>query len=496
MNVPIFELRGSELLHTIQNTTVSTGSSANAAEAQLVTVFEQAKLAQARLDSTRASSAVASRCIVFLDDIDLVCVARQAGAGATEFQASCARFVAQLLSLMDGSGTSVAGSASEVLVVGTATNPHVLDSALRRSGRFDVELVLALPNEVEREQILVDLYRVASQQDGSAASSLIDREVLRHMALCTPAFVAADLVALMNTLSSHASSAERAPSNRGMLPSVQESTTLCRALGASLLRRSMFGVTVDATTWADIGGYEEVKARLRRAVEWPLQYPDVFQRLRIRQTRGILLHGPPGCAKTSMVRAVAHTCRNVAFLQLSGADVYSCYLGEAERIVRDAFRIARAASPSIIFIDELDAIVGRRGVANPRGGVQERVLSSILNEMDGIRSLSSVLVLAATNRVDMIDDALLRPGRFDELIEVPYPDERACAAIVEAQLARLAPKCAFPLGKLTDDIVPVLVGKSGAQIAALCREALKLSMSESTSPALLSARHFEGAAKA
>jgi len=185
-------------------------------------------------------------------------------------------------------------------------------------------------------------------------------------------------------------------------------------------------VQVQQVTWDDIGGLEDVKLKLRQAVEWPIMHRDSFERLGLRPPRGILLHGPPGCSKTTLVKAVATTC-NANFLALSGASVYSPFVGDAEKAVREIFSKARAGAPSLIFLDEIEAMVGKRSFSQGSGGdsVQERVLSTMLNEMDGVESVEGVLVVGATNRVDLLDPALLRPGRFDEVILVPPPDAKS-----------------------------------------------------------------------
>lgn len=210
-----------------------------------------------------------------------------------------------------------------------------------------------------------------------------------------------------------------------------------------------------------------MKKRLQIAVEWPLRYSSTFNRLSLRPPRGILLHGPPGCSKTSLVRAAA-SHSHASFIRMNGADIYSCYVGEAESILRDAFSLARAAAPSILFLDEIDAIVGKRSLSMVDGNpVQQRVLSTLLTEMDGIVVANNVLVIGATNRVDLLDDALLRPGRFDEIIKVDLPDENDRMQILQLYTRKLP---------VADDVdlnymAGVTNGCSGADLKGLCSEA-------------------------
>eukprot|EP00737_Agarophyton_chilense_P000051 gb/GEZJ01000064.1/.p1 GENE.gb/GEZJ01000064.1/~~gb/GEZJ01000064.1/.p1 ORF type:complete len:493 (-),score=56.75 gb/GEZJ01000064.1/:76-1554(-) len=219
------------------------------------------------------------------------------------------------------------------------------------------------------------------------------------------------------------------------------------------------------TSWADIGGMAGIKLRLQMAVEWPLLYPSTFIRLGLNAPRGILLHGPPGCSKTSLVKAAARSS-GASFFGLSGADIFSCYLGEAERILREAFSNARRVKPSIIFLDEIDAIVGKRSPGGQVDGnrVQERVLSTLLTEMDGILSAEGVLVVGASNRIDLLDDALLRPGRFDDILEVPLPNEKERVEILRIHTNSIL------LDKDVDlaELASMTKGLSGADLKHMC----------------------------
>jgi len=256
------------------------------------------------------------------------------------------------------------------------------------------------------------------------------------------------------------------------------------------VKRAAGAEPVEPLSWDDIGGVGEVKQRLRRAVEWPLHHADAFTRLAVHPPRGVLLHGPPGCSKTSLARAAAGAAQ-CTFLYLSGAAIYSPYVGEAERAIRDFFALGRACAPSLLFLDELEALVGNRDTSSAGGGggdsVQARVLSTMLNEMDGIAPLARVLLIGATNRPDLIDAALLRPGRFDELLEVRPPDAAGRRQVLRIHTRGMALAADVDLGGIagrTD-------GWSGAQLSALCREAGMLALREDLAAASACARHFE-----
>jgi len=225
-------------------------------------------------------------------------------------------------------------------------------------------------------------------------------------------------------------------------------------------------IEVPTIHWTDIGGLEDVKQELREAVEWPIKNPEVFSRMGIRAPKGILLSGPPGCGKTLLARAVA-TESEANFITIKGPEVFSKWVGESEKAIREVFRKARMAAPAVIFFDEFDSLVPRRGMGYADSGVSERVISQLLTEMDGIMTLEDVVIIAATNRPDIVDPAVLRPGRFDRLIYVPEPDEKA-----RLEIFKLYTK-GMPLAKDVDvaELSRATKGYSGADIEALCREA-------------------------
>jgi transitional endoplasmic reticulum ATPase len=225
-------------------------------------------------------------------------------------------------------------------------------------------------------------------------------------------------------------------------------------------------IEVSSVHWEDAGGLDDVKQHLKEAVEWPIKTPELFTRLGIRAPKGILMYGPPGCGKTLLARAVA-TESEANFISIKGPEVFSKWVGESEKAIREVFRKARMAAPAVIFLDEIDSLTPRRGMGMSDSGVSERVISQLLTEMDGITTLHDIVVIAATNRPDMVDSAVIRPGRFDRLIYVPEPDEKS-----RLQFFKLYTK-GMPLGKDVDLNQLALVTKyySGADIESLCREA-------------------------
>ena len=225
-------------------------------------------------------------------------------------------------------------------------------------------------------------------------------------------------------------------------------------------------IEVASVRWDDIGGLDDVKQHLKEAVEWPLKNPKIFSRLGIKPPKGILLYGPPGCGKTMLARAVA-TESEANFISIKGPEVFSKWVGESEKAIREVFRKARMAAPAVIFLDEMDSLAPRRGLGFSDSGVSQRVISQLLTEMDGIVTLQDIVVVAATNRPDMVDSAILRPGRFDRLIYVPEPDEKSRLQIFEIYTKEM------PLAKDVDLKKLALMTKyhSGADIESLCREA-------------------------
>ncbi|KAF9158391.1 hypothetical protein DFQ26_007708 [Actinomortierella ambigua] len=415
--------------------------------------------------------------VVFIDELDALAPHR------TGAEAQASRVVAQLLTLMDG----IATDQGRVVVVAATNRPNAIDPALRRPGRFDREIGVDVPGPEARARILRSLTR-------GMPLALIDQEV-EQLAKMTNGFVGADLEALCRESALHAvyrmtSTARTMMEGEGTMPpqqrqqqqdavkvTMQDFQRAFRNSSPSLQRG--YGVMVEPVQWSDIGGLASVKQQLQQAVEWPMLYKDTFQRLGLRAPRGILLYGPPGCSKTTLVKAIA-TTSGASFLSVNGAALYSSYVGESEKIIRQTFHQARLAAPSIIFLDELDTMVGKRQLSAGGGGggssggdsVQERVLSTMLNEMDGVEQASGVLVVGATNRQDLIDKALLRPGRFDRVVYVPPPDVEA-----RLQILRIYTR-GIPLANDVDleGLARRTELYTGADLQNVCREAAMLAL--------------------
>ncbi|MEK6621894.1 MAG: CDC48 family AAA ATPase, partial [Planctomycetota bacterium] len=366
-------------------------------EARLREIFEEAK--------KNAPS------IIFLDEIDAIAPKREHVVGDVE-----KRVVAQLLALMDG-----LDNRGHVIVIAATNIPGALDPALRRPGRFDREISIPIPDKNARLSVL---------EIHSRGMPLNEDVSLAKLAEITHGFVGADLQALcreaaMLCLRKVIPEIDFDAANISYETLMNLKVSMEHFIGAlkevepSALREVF--VEIPNVGWEDVGGLETVKQQIREAVEWPLKYPDMFKHAQITAPKGILLYGAPGTGKTLMAKAVANETK-VNFISVKGPALMSKYVGESERGIRDMFKKAKQAAPCIIFFDELDVIASKRG----EGGdshVTERVIGQFLTEMDGIEELKGVLVLAATNRMDQIDPALLRAGRFDYLIEIPIPDE-------------------------------------------------------------------------
>ncbi|EFJ25968.1 hypothetical protein SELMODRAFT_173081 [Selaginella moellendorffii] len=420
-----------------------------------------------------------SPAIIFIDEIDTLCPRRD----ARREQES--RLVAQLNTLMDGVAKSSEES-SKVFVVAATNRVNAVDPSLRRPGRFDKEILVNAPNASERFQIL-NLYAQNIPMDSS-----VDLEALADR--CS-GYVGADLEALCREAAMAAlrRSLKNGSEEDEKLVTSKDWDSARTKVGPSVVR----GVAADVpkVSWDEIGGLQDVKKKLQQSVEWPIKHSVAFQRLGLRADRGVLLHGPPGCSKTTLVKAVAHAAQATLF-SLSGAEMYSMYVGEGEALLRDTFRLARVAKPSMIFFDEVDAIASSREDNSKDGhSVGERLLSTVLTEIDGLETLQAwdyfgVLVVGATNRPSAIDSALLRPGRFDRVIYVPPPDasERLEILLVHTKKMALAPD--VDLGQIANATECF----TGAELASLCREAAIAALREDVENAsVVCNRHFQHA---
>ncbi|MCD6348294.1 MAG: CDC48 family AAA ATPase [Candidatus Korarchaeota archaeon] len=358
--------------------------------------------------------------IIFIDEIDAIAPKREEVTGEVE-----RRVVAQLLALMDG-----LKGRGEVIVIGATNRPNAIDPALRRPGRFDREIEIGVPDKEGRKEIL---------QIHTRGMPLAEDVDLDKLAEITYGFVGADLAALAKEAAMRALrrlmkevnlfESEEIPAEvlDKLQVTMQDFFDALKDITPSALREVI--VQVPNVKWDDIGGLENVKEELRMAVEWPLKYPELFEASGAKQPKGILLYGPPGTGKTLLAKAVANESE-ANFIGVKGPEILSKWVGESEKAIREIFRKARQAAPAIIFFDEIDSIAPVRGSAGD-SRVTERIISQLLTEMDGLEELRKVVVIAATNRPDLLDPALLRPGRFDRLIYVPPPDYKARVEILK-----------------------------------------------------------------
>ena len=413
--------------------------------------------------------------IIFIDEIDSIAPKRAEVTGEVE-----RRVVAQLLSLMDG-----LKARKNVIVIGATNRPEALDMALRRPGRFDREIELRVPDREGRLEIFQIHTRGMPLEEDVSLDDLSGR---------TYGYVGADIAALcresaMNSL-------------RRILPEIDldEKEIPKEILDKLIILRSDFGdvmkeiqpsalreilFEVPNVTWDDVGGLDPVKCLLKEAVEWPLRYADSFKRIGVEPPKGVLLYGPPGTGKTMLAKAIANESES-NFLTVKGSDILSKWYGESEQRIAEVFKKARQVAPAIIFLDELDALAPVRGSALGEPHVTERIVNELLTELDGLEELQGVVIIGATNRPDIIDPALLRPGRFDEMILVPVPDEKTRVEIFKVHTNKMSLADDVDINnmiKLTNDF-------TGADIAAVCKKAGRFAMREDINATEVKLSHF------
>ena len=399
--------------------------------------------------------------IIFIDEIDSIAPKREEVTGEVE-----KRIVSQLLTLMDGMK-----SRGKVVVIGATNRPDSIDPALRRPGRFDREIEIGIPDEGGRYDIL------SIHTRGMPIDEKVD---LKQISKITHGFVGADLEVLCKEAAMR--------SLRRILPEIdldeekvsaeilqkikitsEDFRDALKDVRPSALREVQ--VQIPNINWDDVGGLDELKEELREAIEWPIKHKEAFEFVDVETPKGILFHGPPGTGKTMIAKALA-TMTDSNFISIKGPELLSKWVGESEKGVREIFRKARQVAPCIIFIDEIDALVPRRGSSDSGSHVTENVVSQILTEIDGLEELHNVLIIGATNRLDIVDEALLRPGRFDRIIQVPNPDAKGREQIFKIHTKKKP---------LADDvniskIVELTNGFSGAEMMAITNRAAILAL--------------------
>ncbi|MGN0093425.1 MAG: CDC48 family AAA ATPase [Methanobrevibacter sp.] len=399
--------------------------------------------------------------IIFIDELDAIAPKREETQGEVE-----RRTVAQLLTLMDG-----LNSRGQVVVIGATNRPDSLDPALRRPGRFDREIEIGVPDRDERKEVLeihtrnmplsddVDLDKIADSTHGFVGAdleSLCKEAAMRVVRRLIPEINQSDEEIPEETL-------------KKIIVTNEDFKEALKEIQPSALREVL--VQIPDVKWDDIGGLEDAKQELKEAVEWPLKYPDKFKKFHVDPPKGVLLYGPPGTGKTLLAKAVASESE-ANFIAIKGPELLSKWVGESEKGVREVFRKARQTAPTVIFFDEIDSIANTRGTDAGSSGVTQRVVNQLLTEIDGMEDLHDVAIIAATNRPDIIDPGLMRPGRFDRHIKVDTPDEDSRLKIFKVHTKDMPLASDVNLEKLAKHSE----GYVGADIEAVCREAAMLTL--------------------
>jgi len=408
--------------------------------------------------------------IIFIDEIDSIAPKREKANGEVE-----RRIVSQLLTLMDG-----LKARSNVIVMAATNRPNTIDSALRRFGRFDREIDIGIPDEIGRLEVL----RIHTK------NMKLDEDVdLEAVAKDTHGFVGADLAQLATE------AAMQCIREKMDLIDLEEETIDAAVLDSMAVTQDHFRyamstqspsslretvVEVPDVTWEDIGGLEDVKLELQELVQYPVEYPELYEKFGQQPSKGVLFYGPPGCGKTLLAKAIANECQ-ANFISIKGPELLTMWFGESEANVRNIFDKARGAAPCVLFFDELDSIAKARGSGmGDAGGASDRVINQILTEMDGMGKKKNVFIIGATNRPDIIDPAVMRPGRLDQLVYIPLPDEPARLSILKAACRKSPLSSDINLSA----IAQVTNGFSGADLAEICQRSAKLAIRESISKAI------------
>ncbi|KAJ9473024.1 putative AAA domain-containing protein C16E9.10c [Diplonema papillatum] len=464
---------------------------------------------EARLRSLFNEAAAAAPALMLLDEVDAIAGKREDAGKAME-----ARIVSQLQTCMDDLGHHWKKTGKAVMVLAATNRPEVIEPALRRSGRFDREIGLGIPSLTDRIEILTVLTR------GLRMAPDVD---LRELGFLTPGFVGADLHAIVKEASmicmkhirnvivtTHMASTQASPTEesgvvkRVPIPegldieemafvSAEHFRVAVTRVQPSSMREGFS--TIPDVEWADVGALEDIRSEMERWVQLPIRYPVLYKRMGLGQPAGLLLFGPPGCGKTLVAKAIAHEAA-ANFISVKGPELLNKYVGESERAVRMVFARGRASAPCVLFFDELDALAPRRGLDRSTPGA-ERLVNQLLTEMDGVEGRDQVFVIAATNRVDMIDPAMLRPGRFDKVLYVPLPDKSQRESVLRTLCRKTPLHPDVDLRKIALD--SRCTGLSGADLKGLVREAamsavckvFRSSSATATEDALVTQEDFE-----
>ena len=426
---------------------------------------------EAQLKSRFVEASKRSKTIILIDEFDTLASSLSKTDQERRVSASLKVLIDNLSANLMGIQKSKDNKARKTILIATSNRPDSIEPSFRRPGRLDFEVELGVPNSNQRTEIVKAISRKLELKLDSEQADL--EEVCRHC----HGYVGADLEAVV------AHAAQQSDDEKITKSSLLNALKIVKP---SAMREVQ--ISVPTVTWNDIGGLDELKLQLKQAVEWPIRHPEVFHKMGVAPPKGVLMYGPPGCSKTMIAKALSNES-GLNFVAIKGPELFSKYVGESEQAVRVLFRKARSVAPAIIFFDEIDALGSERGSGSGRVG--DRVLAQMLTEMDGIEQLNDVTVVAATNRPDMIDKALMRPGRLDRVVYVPLPDRATRLKIFEIHTKHKPLDADVDLTKYAD----VTENYSGAEIAAVCNEAalktLEESLSENLKCSNINDRHFQ-----